>query len=130
MKPNQIKDRKNIMYIDCLNQIKIGPECLSQFEERDNQNFILSPTFLVLKSNQEWISFILLEKKSLHKQIIHSGYVDSIEDFKFSLMFNKRYRKLFKLTPSMIQKYELLKRQARLGQNNTHLLCSNKNLMI
>jgi len=124
MKSNQIKERKNFMHIDCLNQIKLGPECLSQFEERldENQNLVSSPTFLALKSNQEWISFFA-RKKSFHKQIIHSGYVDSIEDFKFSLMFNKWYKKLFKLTPEMSQKYELLKRQARLDKS-TRIYCA------
>ena len=113
--PMPSSNSNRITHMNCMNQLEIGPECLSKFEiselntEGEEEE---APNMLALTSNQEWLSFFA-RKKGFESQILALGH-KTIEDFQLPLVFHQWYRNLLKFSPVLNEKYELIKSQGKL----------------
>ena len=121
--PKIVANNEESVLVECMSQTKLGPECLRKYEEVEEEvKKEMAPKVIRLKSNKDWFSFFSL-KKNFHTQIMRLNDFDSVDQFQFALVFNKWYRKLFKLSSSLNEKYEFIKRQARM-MNDTRVYCA------
>jgi hypothetical protein len=120
-----LSNSNRISHMNCMNQLKIGPECLSKFEKNELKSVVEdteAPTMLALTSNQEWLTFFA-RKKGFEFQILALGH-KTLGDFQLPLVFHQWYKKLFKLSPGLNEKYELIKTQAKLQDKKTRVYCA------
>ena len=119
--PNQsINSHNKSVFLDCLNQVK--SECLGIYNDEynknnnHNNNNKETPDLFEIKTNKDWIT-PLSGNKYLNEKILSIGF-NSIEEFRFPLVFNKWYKRLFKLSPRLSSKYESIRKKASLDTND------------
>ena len=117
--PHQTIKRNNnkSVLLSCLNQVK--SECLQIYNDeykRNNDNKE-SPDLFRIKTNKDWIT-PLGENKNFHEKILSLGF-NSVEEFRLPLVFNKWYKRLFKLSPRLSVKYASIRKKARLDTNDS-----------
>jgi hypothetical protein len=104
--------------------VTIRQECLSQFEKSElktEDEGEEASNMLSITSNQEWLTFFA-HQKSFESHILAHDF-KTIEDFKLPLVFHQWYTSLFKLSPGLKKKYDLIKRQAKLQDKTIRMYC-------
>jgi hypothetical protein len=107
------------LYKDCLNNFKA--ECLTENDFDALTNTSSSKPIFVIKTNQDWLSHFST-MPHFQAQILKLGF-NSSEELKLHLVFHQFYQRLFKLTPSLEEKYLRVKGDAHLTEN-TQIYCA------
>ena len=116
--PNTLNlNESNISYMYCMNSLNCT-------EKISNLSFPLpkelESDILSVRINLDWVSQFGYNEN--FKTLIENlGY--SAEKFKLTYIFNEWYNKLFKLSPNLKEKYELIKEKANITKN-TQLFCA------
>ena len=113
------------VYLDCFYKVKLGIECLRDYDE-SNLNEKTTIDLFSFKINKDWLDYFS-KNKYFQKRILEldgEEKVNTVNDFKLALLFNKWYKKLFKLSPSLLTKYEMIKRKNGLVNKNNQKVCN------
>ena len=115
--PIGIDLKRKRIYKDCLNSFE--PRCIEKFLIGDKK--IFDEKILTLKINQEWLTFFS-RNIYFQSQILKLGF-NSTKEFEFHHIFHQFYQRLFKLAPSLENKYQKMKSNLNLN-NRTQIYCA------
>ena len=118
---NKIDLKSKRIYKDCLNHHE-PTLCLKGFNYlNESYSNLKNKSIIAIKTNQEWFSYYS-STPELKQKILHLGF-NSTQEFQFHLLFNKWYNDLLVLTPSLQEKYDLVKKKAKIT-HQTQIFCA------
>jgi hypothetical protein len=122
MSQHSINENSTVRRIRCMDRIELG-NCLKKFAYINESNLELSTTVLIINTNYQWISYFA-HNKHFESNIIKLGYKP--QGFHLSLLFHEWFNKLFKLSPNLSSKYDIIKQEANLDKENlnTQIFCA------
>ena len=113
---SSMKVNNKSVSLDCITTYEKS-KCLQIYNDEYKRNKNKeTPDLFSIRTNKDWITS-LSENKNFHEKILSIGF-NSIEEFRFPLVLNKWYKRLFKLSPQTSIKYESIKKKAHLTNNN------------
>ena len=121
MSSSKVDISHNRIYVDCLNNF--DPVCLEEYDylSESSKEKIKKNSVFTIKTNQNWLTFYS-ENPKFKDKILALGF-NATSEFRLHLLFNKWYKKLFKLAPSLEEKYELIKKNALIAPQ-TKIFCA------
>ena len=120
MSQHSISENSTVRRIRCMDRIELG-NCLKKFAYINESNLELSTDILIINTNYQWISYFA-HNKHFGSNIIKLGYKP--QGFHLSLLFHEWFNKLFKLSPNLFTKYDIIKQEANLNKENTQIFCA------
>jgi hypothetical protein len=97
-----------------------APTCVNHFKNVNMSNFEIDNNIVNIQLNNDWLAHFSNDKQ-IQDYVVKLGY--SPEKFKLIYMMNEWYTKLFKLSPLMQEKYDLIKENAKIT-SNTKIYCA------
>jgi hypothetical protein len=113
--------------VECLDELEIeylNKVSNSEFHKllryQDIKEYKSSADVIIIHNNLDWIQSFSFNI-NLYQDIIRLGY--TIDKFKLPYLFRDFYKKLFKLTPKLMNKYREFEKRAK-PNNKTKLYCA------